>query len=82
MSCWFVLPSVTVGVGEAKEEDIGWQPISAISLQQSFHLWQCWSQKHSLFEQLFKRDHIQHPELLSLSARHEPKINIWTIWFD
>ena len=59
MNCWFALPSVTVG---GKEEGIGWQPISTTSLQQSFHLWQYWSQKHPLFEQVFERDHTQHPE--------------------
>ena len=40
------LPSVWVGVSETirDEEEVGWQPISAISLQQSFTLWQFWSQ--------------------------------------
>ena len=42
----FVLPNVSVDVGEtiAEEEEGGWQPISAISLQQSFALWQISSQ--------------------------------------
>ena len=42
----FFLPSVWVGVGETigEEEVEGWQPISAISPQQSFTLWQFWSQ--------------------------------------
>ena len=33
----FVLPSVSVGAGETVnvEEETGWQPMSAISLQQS-----------------------------------------------
>ena len=36
----FILPSVSVGVGETvgDEEKAGWQPISAISLQQSFKI--------------------------------------------
>ena len=44
------LPGVTcgisVGLGETMggEGKAGWQPISAISLQQSFNLWQFWSQ--------------------------------------
>ena len=34
-----VLPSLSVGVCETVvDKEIGWQPISAISLQQSFHL--------------------------------------------
>ena len=42
----FVLPNVSVAVGEtiAEEEEGGWQPISAISLQQSVTLWQISSQ--------------------------------------
>ena len=42
----FILPSVLVGVGETigEEEEAGWQPISAISLQQSLKVWQFWSQ--------------------------------------
>ena len=41
-----ILPGVSVGVGETidEEEEGGWQPISVISLQQSFKLWQFWSQ--------------------------------------
>ena len=35
-----VLPNVSVGVGETvkEEEEAGWQPISAISLQQLFQM--------------------------------------------
>ena len=42
----FVLPSVSVGVGETirEEEMPGWHPISSISLQQSFWVWQTSSQ--------------------------------------
>ena len=32
----FVLPSISVIVGETVGDVVGWQPISAISLQQSF----------------------------------------------
>ena len=50
---FFVLPSVWVGVSETigEKEETGWQPISAISLQQSFILWQFWSQQHPLLLQ-------------------------------
>ena len=42
----FVLPCVSVGVGETigEEEVAGWHPISSISLQQSFWVWQTSSQ--------------------------------------
>ena len=42
----FVLRNVLVGVKKIaeEEEDDGWQPISAISLQQSLLEWQSWSQ--------------------------------------
>ena len=41
-----ILPNVSVVVGEAvgEEEEAGWQPISAISLQQLFKMWQFWWQ--------------------------------------
>ena len=42
----FIIPIVIVGVGETvgDEEKVGWQPISAISLQQLFEMWQSWLQ--------------------------------------
>ena len=42
----FFLPNVLVEVSKVvgEKEEAGWQPISAISLQQSFQLWQLWSQ--------------------------------------
>ena len=43
---FFIIPSVNVGVSETvgDEEEAGWQPISAISLQQLFEMWQFWWQ--------------------------------------
>ena len=37
---FFIIPSVSVGVGETvgEEEEAGWQLISAISLQQLFEM--------------------------------------------
>ena len=60
----FVLPSVSIGVGETigEEEDSGWQPILATSLQQLFQKWHFWSQKHPLLLQFGDRDSTQHPE--------------------
>ena len=42
----FVLSSVSVIVGDTvgDEEEAGWQPISAISLQQILKMWQFWWQ--------------------------------------
>ena len=58
----FILPGVSVGVDEnIGEEKAGWQPISAISLQQLFKLWQFWSQRHPLFSQGGDSDITQHP---------------------
>ena len=60
-SCFF-LPSILVGVGVGEEWLTGWQPISAISLQQSPTLWQSLSQKHPLIEQCGDKKNTQHPE--------------------
>ena len=42
----FVLPSVSVVEGDTvgEKEEAGWQPISAISLQQILKMWQSWWQ--------------------------------------
>ena len=62
MNTCFFLPSILVGEGVGEERFTGWQPISAISLQQSPKLWQSLSQKHPLIEQGGDKDHSQHPE--------------------
>ena len=58
------LPNVSDGVGETVREieKPGWQPMSSISLQQSFQMWHFWSQKHALCQQLSGSDDTQHPE--------------------
>ena len=47
-SICFILPSLSMPVWVGKivggEEESGWQPISATSLQQLFKMWQVWSQ--------------------------------------
>ena len=59
-----VLPRVSVKVDKTigEEEEAGWQPISALSLQQLFEIWQFWWQKHPLLLQLCDKDHTQHPK--------------------
>ena len=44
MKYWFVLPSISVEVSVGEKESVAWQPISAISLQQSLNLRHCLSQ--------------------------------------
>ena len=59
-----VLPNVSVGVGETvrEEKEAGWQPISTISSQQLFEMWQFWWQKHPLLLQWCDKDNVQHPK--------------------